>query len=310
MQRIYPDTLDYFEENAHDSDEFWQVYSVTDGMGGPGIGDISGRLVQEMLIRDVRALQSEDPQTFNFPEFIQEWLIKADSHLRKRLEKHRDLPVGCSIALVLIAGRVAYTMSLGTNRIYLYRDSELTQLTRDHVLGDGDDEVRPLVFLGNHPGTGRLKAQNLNKIDLLPGDKFLLLSDGMFLENEKFEELFAKDESLRQTARSIYLNAQQTRSSENKSLIALEIITADGVDIVQATGEHAAVEKLEPVKTVPRIRHAREPELREPETDDDQPKSERRAPRATPWWKLFLQSFLIGISIGILLALLYWLIFF
>ncbi len=222
-RRFLPDTMQNFEEVANSSDKCWQIYAVTDGMGGSGIGDISGRLVQEMLVEHIAGLQDQDIEEFDFVKFIQNFLDNADKSLQKRLKKYSGKPVGCSLALVLICDSVAYTMSVGSNSIMMMREQQLYAMTKKHELDEKGG--RPLVFLGNHPGIGRLKAHNLNRIDLESGDLIILMTDGMADDIDKLEPIFASEDNLAEKAAKVYQQAESHNPLDNKSMI---VLAADG----------------------------------------------------------------------------------
>lgn len=220
-RRFLPDTIQNFEEVVNTTDSCWQIYAITDGMGGSGIGDISGRLVQELLVKHIAELQNQVVEEFDFVSFIQEFLDMADQTLQRRLKKYKGKPVGCSLSLVLICQSVAYTMSVGSNSIYMMRDQQLYRMTKKSRLADAGS--RPLVFLGNHPGIGRLKAHNLNRIDLETGDKILLLTDGMELDTESMQEILKTDDDLAEQTANIYRRADTNNPLDNKSLILLSV---------------------------------------------------------------------------------------
>lgn len=287
-KRILPDTLDNLEKADLCSASYWQVYSITDGMGGPGIGDIAGRIAQEILHKRLKQAQLQDPQTFDFRHFIQSFLDEADYELQKRLAKYKAYRVGCSMALVLVCGKVAYTMNIGTGRIYMQRAGKLYPMTRQ------TEDPGTFDFLGNRPNRSRLIARELSRIDLEAGDRILLMSDGMILDQADLSRLFDGD-NLMTGAQAIYRGADRVRPEENKSLVALEINEANGLNLELSGIEYGTTTEIHPIS---------EAELARERVTLDRKRSKPRPSKL----RLFLNSLLVGFALGILLALIIYLI--
>lgn len=221
--KIYPDTLNAREQRINVSDDYWQVYSLTDGIGGPGVGDISSRLVQSYLIESASDLPLLDPYSFDFVSYAQAFLDKADHALKQRLRRGLD-PAGCSLAMLLFAGDSCYSLSIGNCRIYLYREHKLYRMTKDHVLPD-DSDSRPLLFLGNHPGVHHLRAQNLRSMKIKPGDRFFLMSDGVTsaLSDQDIQWVLDKPSPIQSYVESLFLNARRYDARDNQSILGLEV---------------------------------------------------------------------------------------
>lgn len=222
--RIYPDTLNAREQKIDQSDDYWQIYAVTDGMGGAGVGDIASRVVQS----DIMDLRSDfsllDPYSFSFAAYIQNFLTQTDHSLQMRLRKQADQPVGCSLALLMLAGETCYTMAIGSCRIYLYRGGYLYRMTEDHVLDDSSFD-RPLLFLGNHPGIYQLRAQNLKHMQVQPGDHFFICTDGITdaLDDEDIKWVLDKDSPIETYVESLFQNARRYDARDNQTILGLKI---------------------------------------------------------------------------------------
>ena len=96
----------------------------------------------------------------------------------------------------LITGNALRWISVGDSRIYLYRDGQISQLSRDHdLLQDWMPDIlegkRSMAESLRDPngrkltsfiGMGELRHVDYNRtpIPLLPGDRVLLMSDGVY----------------------------------------------------------------------------------------------------------------------------------
>ncbi len=249
--RIYPDTLNSREQKLHNSDDYWQLYSITDGIGGAGVGDISSRVVQSFIIDMQKRFSELDPYYFNFNQYIQNFVNHADKALQERLAKVEGEHAGCSLALILFAGDICYTMSIGNCRIYLYREGKLFRMTEDHVLHD-DPEARPLLFLGKHPGIVHLKAQNLKRMQVRAEDHFLLLSDGVTgaLQDEDIQWILDKPMPLQAYVESIFQNARRYDARDNQTVLGLKVESRRAFSNPYERDELYFEEKIEPQDTI------------------------------------------------------------
>lgn len=180
-------------------------------------------MVQKEICDLQRTFDELDPLNFNFASYIQTFLDRTDYQLREQLKTHPE-PVGCSLALVMFVGDQCYTMSIGSCQILLLRDDELYHMTRDHRLEE-DPQSRPLLFLGNHPGTLHLKAQNMNRMELHPGDLLLICSDGLAdaLQDEQILHILSRPAPFEEQISDVFTTARRYRSSDNQTVLALKV---------------------------------------------------------------------------------------
>lgn len=162
------------------------VWAVADGMGGHESGEVASALVVELL-ESLSADESLASRTLA----ARVALAEANRRL-VALAQGSDMrrTIGTT-AVVLLADASAFScLWAGDSRAYRLRDGQLIQLTQDHSL------VQQLVDAGEispaeantHPNanviTRAVGASSELKVDivhgeLLPGDLFLLASDGL-----------------------------------------------------------------------------------------------------------------------------------
>lgn len=168
------------------------VYAVADGMGGHRGGDVASAIAVETL----EALVTE-PTTDGLVEAVKE----ANRRIFDRAGDDEELR-GMGTTLVAIAlvdaeveedGEEVAWVNVGDSRVYLFRDGELRQLSRDHSLiedlrrggqlSDEEAAVHPQRnILTRALGIDREVEVDHDAVLHLEGDRFLLCSDGLFNE--------------------------------------------------------------------------------------------------------------------------------
>ncbi len=205
------------------------LWAVSDGMGGYGNGDIASQAVVEAL----KALAPNESASAFLTEFEQK-IIGVNAELRSlALAQHRRI-IGTTLVALIVHGVHYACVWCGDSRAYLYRDTKLSQLTRDH------SEVQELVDRGvitkeearTWPGRNviarALGASDQAELEIVDGpvhagDRFLLCSDGLVAhvgDDEIADGLTAADP---QTACDGLLKLTLARgATDNVSIIVVE----------------------------------------------------------------------------------------
>ena len=164
-----------------------RLLAVADGMGGHAAGEVASAAVIAALEQlDEEGVNAGDPR-----EALREAVEEANRNLRDMVAAEPDLTgMGTTITAVLTDGDFTWLAHIGDSRAYLMRDGTLRQLTRDHtfvqqLVDEGriaPDEVRthPQRSLITRALDGREQVElDLERVDLQPGDRLLLCSDGL-----------------------------------------------------------------------------------------------------------------------------------
>ncbi len=166
---------------------------MADGMGGLlGGGQISAIVTSAML----RAFEStRDLKDGEIPELLLRMVQQANREVLRFLDSGQGRGGSTVTAVWALRGRI-YFISVGDSRICLIREGTLTVLNREHIYGTELDELAARGEIsweeaGKDPQRNALTSyigmSPLKKIDrsihgflLLPGDKIVLMSDGVF----------------------------------------------------------------------------------------------------------------------------------
>ena len=156
--------------------------------------------------------------------------------LAEASEEARDLnTTGSTVVLALVGGRRALLAHMGDSRIYLLRQGRLRQLTRDHsrlqeevdrgVLTEADARGRsnggPTRFLGmwGEP------VADVTLLDLGPGDRLLLCSDGLteMLSDAELQRLLAEEPAPAEACRRLVDTANAAGGKDNITALVLAV---------------------------------------------------------------------------------------
>jgi PPM family protein phosphatase len=189
----------------HNEDSFLSepslgLFVVADGMGGHAAGEVASQTSvavirdaitrAEPLLKRFRDKQDESDrrQILSLLEqVIQESCAKIHD-MGQKDQKRRGM--GTTTSIMLCLGRRGFVAHVGDSRIYLHRQGQIHQLTEDHSV------IQELIK------RGRLKKEDAEKspyrnavtravgiyasvevdtldLEILPGDTFLLCSDGL-----------------------------------------------------------------------------------------------------------------------------------
>lgn len=166
------------------------LWVVADGMGGHSRGDRASQEIVAQLQHFKPSKNTED----DINQIVKR-LKSANDFCRQQIDGQ---VMGSTVALLYIHNKVGHAIWAGDSRLYRYRAGELMQLTDDHSL------VGELQRLGeltedeaeNHPSANVItRAVGVNdsldlqtrQIELQPGDRFLLCSDGLFKDVQRDE---------------------------------------------------------------------------------------------------------------------------
>src|SRR5438067_6142144 len=135
----------------------------------------------------------ETPVTKNVEEQLKAAIRQANKAILNYGEEQSSArELGCTVTTALIQSDLAFIANIGDSRTYLYRDSTLTPLTKDHSLVYRLVEAKQIEpdDIYSHPqrnliyrslGAGHKSVDpDVFHISLRPGDSLLLCSDGLW----------------------------------------------------------------------------------------------------------------------------------
>ncbi len=186
-------------EDSFLCDDELGLWVVADGMGGHAAGEVASReavdTIHGMVKRDKPKLDLSNPdaeETLRTGARLLEGAVQAATYLvygMAELDANKA-GMGTTISAMMSLGSHAVTAQVGDSRIYRLRNSKAEQLTEDHTLINWQIKqgliTEEEAKLSRHRNVitravGIQESVQVDTliVDLLPGDLFMLCSDGL-----------------------------------------------------------------------------------------------------------------------------------
>jgi PPM family protein phosphatase len=236
------------------------LFAIADGMGGAQAGEIAAGLA-------TAALEEAGAETRG-ADGLSAIIAEANRRIWERsLRDPATAGMGTTVTVALVdepAGSISFG-HVGDSRAYLLRDSSLEQITTDHSL------VAELVESGvltpeeaeRHPqrsaitralGTEPAVDADVFTVDAVPGDLFLLCSDGLsdMLSEEEIAEAIETAGRDPEAAGQVLVAAANSRGGEdNITVVLFELVGDDEAPIQPDTGTGTRAAGLEEAPAEP-----------------------------------------------------------
>lgn len=178
-------------------DDTLGLYLVADGMGGHAGGALASQTCVEVMKKSVqRGIAGKEALPADAePQLVDEMLDQAAREASARIFDHgmREpglAGMGTTLTGMLVRKNQAHIVHIGDSRCYLIRDNEVTQLTNDHswlneqvqagFMSQAEAEKSDLRhIITRSVGFERAVQADVFREHVLPGDVFLLCSDGL-----------------------------------------------------------------------------------------------------------------------------------
>jgi serine/threonine protein phosphatase PrpC len=257
-------------EDSNLVDAVLGLYAVADGMGGHAAGEVASQraveVVQATLAEHAEVLRAfadePTPDRGAAAERLVEQSVQAacaDIH-RKAAADPRLRGMGTTFVCLVVAGRHGVVAHVGDSRLYLFRRDHVHVLTDDHTLIAEQikaGELRPedaakspfKSVLTRALGAHESVQVDTLVLEILPGDAFLLCSDGLhgyFSEDEITARLAtAPGESL---AADLVTTANERGGKDN--ITAIVVTAAEtGADMP------SSIARIDALQSIPLFAH-------------------------------------------------------
>lgn len=162
-----------------------RIWIVADGMGGHAAGDFAS----QTIVDAVAALRADLPPSERM-QALRGALNSAHDAIRAESARRDGATVGAAVVAFLVTDGHFVAFWAGDSRLYRFRDGGIELLTADHSLVAQYVEAGEMTWdeADMHPQSNAItraigvgENAGLDKVrgEVLPGDRFLLCSDGL-----------------------------------------------------------------------------------------------------------------------------------
>ncbi|MEM0980175.1 MAG: PP2C family serine/threonine-protein phosphatase [Cyanobacteria bacterium P01_H01_bin.58] len=230
-------------------DPHGRFFIVADGMGGHAGGQEASRLATQ-AIRD--CLHASWEAALTTQEILRQALVQANQVILEDQQKHPERADMGTTAVVLTfrpQDQQPWCAHVGDSRLYRFRGAKIFQVTEDHTWiarAVREGEITPeqsRTHPWRHVLSQCLGREDMHRIDVQPievqpGDRFLLCSDG--LTEELSDALIASHlKSIRasESAARALIQAAKQRGGRDNITVVLVTLLLEGKDSQESSGD-------------------------------------------------------------------------
>lgn len=217
------------------------LFIVADGVACSTDGALAAALVVELLPTYVTRHLTGDLDDDAAVEALRCALVEYCDHFRAyAATDDRAAGANTTVVAVVVTGSRALVGHLGDSRAYLYRDADLRQVTRDHsVIQDlidagevsvEDAERHPArAILTRHVAMLPHPLPESAAVDLQPGDRILLSSDGLHgvVADKSLAQILSSHPDPDDACAAMIEAALQAGGPDNVTAVVVDIAAGD-----------------------------------------------------------------------------------
>ncbi|MGI5894879.1 MAG: PP2C family protein-serine/threonine phosphatase [Candidatus Merdivicinus sp.] len=215
--------------------------AVADGMGGQEYGEVASLLA-------VKALRPCALQQVK--QYAQACIEQANNQICIEIEKNGGRRMGSTLTALYIDKERAICCNIGDSRCYLFRDGKLHQLSTDHNKAGRLVELGVLTpeqaarhpsrheltqHLGIYPAEMVIQPAFSEPLELKPGDRLLLCSDGLtdMISQEEIAMVLNRDDAPEAISRELVNRALENGGRDNVTVLVMRVQEASGLGFCQ-----------------------------------------------------------------------------
>jgi len=216
----------------------YQLFFVADGMGGHAGGDIASAMVSQKVAQ----IDTGYPNSDAAASAMKAAMLEANRALGQTVKSHYELAgLGTTFSGMSVNGDEVTIAHIGDSRIYLCREGEMIQMTKDHTF------VQRLVDLGRiteeealvHPRRSVLMrvlgdVEDEPDIDTFtvktqPGDRWMLCSDGLcgYVPEGLISMILSGPISTEEATDLLVSEALEYGAPDNVTVVVVDVIPAN-----------------------------------------------------------------------------------
>ena len=209
--------------------------AVADGMGGAAFGEVASRIFCDTTFELFsRANPQSEAETVEMMHMT--FQLANERILNKAKQEPGHDGMGCTAELLKFFGQIYVIGHVGDSRVYLFRQGQLKQVTKDHSLVQEQLEQGLISTIEARKHSLRhliLRAVGINdslavdfiKGKAVPGDIFLLCSDGLsdMIDDSLIQQALSLPVNLQQKTDTLIQSAKSAGGYDNITVILCEV---------------------------------------------------------------------------------------
>jgi protein phosphatase len=219
------------------------LFLVADGMGGQQAGEEASRMAIEIIPKEVaRRLAADQFDPRETKSAIRDAVAVANQEILGSSGTVTEFSnMGTTVVLALFRNDRVYVAGIGDSRAYRLRAGRLERLTKDHSLADALLEAGTItneelpnhkfknvlyLYLGSKDARGG--PEDVRDLDVLPGDCFLLASDGLtgVVGDDDLKRILTGHDDPQRAARALTEQALINDSKDNVTSLVIHVSCA------------------------------------------------------------------------------------
>jgi protein phosphatase len=212
------------------------LFIVADGMGGHAAGEVASEMAVQIVQRELTPVRSLDGE--DVVQLVASALKRANRAIHDRTLTEVDKQgMGTTVSVLLVSGARYLIGQVGDSRIYLLRDGQLTQLTKDHsyVQEQVDAGFLTPEQARYHPysnvitrcvGAGNDVEADIYRGEVRAGDLFLVASDGLtgMVDDRRLAQLLGSRADPERKVQALISEANGRGGLDNITAIIVQVL--------------------------------------------------------------------------------------
>jgi len=293
MELSFAAATDIGRQRTHNEDNFLidkklRLFLVADGMGGHAAGEVASSIAVHEIrdavynnrdLIDRYRVDHPGVQSYEILQVLEHAVQAACGSVHARAQAEPDKRgMGTTATVLLIAGSGdhlrGFIAHVGDSRVYLARQNQCHVLTEDHSLMNelvrrgklNREQIESSPYKQYKNAVTRAVGVNSSvevdtfDFDILPGDRFMLCSDGMYAyvdENELPKQLAEGD--VKEVPRRLVDSANAGGGHDNITAVVIRVGATSSAELAPRTAEASL--KLEVLKDMQMFRYLSYKEL-------------------------------------------------
>lgn len=218
-----------------DSTEDRGIFIVADGMGGHAAGEVASEMAVQIVQRELAGVTSLDGD--DVVPIVTESLRHANRAIHDRTLTEVDKQgMGTTVSALLLSGSRYLIGQVGDSRVYLLRDGQFAQLTKDHSYVQEQVDAGYLTpeQARYHPysnvitrcvGAGQDVEPDIYRGEVRAGDLYLVASDGLtgMVDDRRLAQLLSSRADPERKVQALIAEANGRGGLDNITAIVVQV---------------------------------------------------------------------------------------